>query len=90
MTKKLNEDTSFNLSIKTIIAVCLGIGSLISLYFVLKADIAEAKILPKPQITRIEYELKDKIIRETILNTQEDVNDIQETLERIEDKVYER
>ena len=60
------------------------------MYFTLKTEIAIAKELPKPIITEKEYELKDELIRNTILQTQEDIKDMQETLERIEDRVYGR
>ena len=56
----------------------------------LKSEIAVAKELPKSEVTRIEYELKDELIRNTILKTQDDINKITKTLERIEDKVYDR
>ena len=61
-----------------------------TMYFTLKVDIAAARELPKPEVTKIEYELKDELIRNTILKIEEDINDVQETLERIEDRVYER
>ena len=34
--------------------------------------------------------MKDQMIRQTILTTQEDVKDMQKTLERIENKLYNR
>ena len=50
-----------------------------------------AKELPlplDPEITRMEYDMKDQLIRQTIMTTQEDVKEIKETLEKIEDKIY--
>ena len=61
------------------------------MWFTLQADIAEAKELPlplDPEITRMEYDMKDQLIRQTIMTTQEDVKEIKETLEKIEDKIY--
>ena len=58
----------------------------------LQADIAEAKTLPEPadpEVTRMEYDMKDQMIRQTIMTTQEDVKEIKNTLEKIEDKIYE-
>ena len=46
MAKELNEDTSFKLSIKTLIGIGFAMATLISMYFMLQADIAEAKVLP--------------------------------------------
>ena len=88
--KELNENTAFKLSVKSMIGIGFSMVTLISMWLMLQADIAEAKELPKQEITRIEYELKDELIRNTILQTQQDIIKMQETLERIEDKVYER
>ena len=92
MAKELNEETGFNVSIKTLIAIGFGMASLISMWFMLQADIAEAKALPEPadpEVTRMEFDMKDQMIRQTILTTQEDVKEIKKTLEKIEDKIYE-
>ena len=93
MAKELNEDTGFVLSIKTIIAIGFAMATLISMWFVLQADIAEAKELPQPpdpEVTRMEFDMKDQMIRNTIIDTQKDVEEIKETLEKIEDKLYNR
>jgi len=68
-------------------------ASLISMYFMLQADIAEARelpIIPPDEVTRMEFNMKDQMIRNTIMDTQEDVKEIKETLEKIEDKLYNR
>jgi hypothetical protein len=91
MTKELNEDTTLKLSIKTLAGIAALIFTLVSMWFVLQADIAEAKELPAPpdpEVTRMEFDMKDKMIRQTILTTQEDVKEIKKTLEKIEDKLY--
>jgi hypothetical protein len=91
MAKELNEDTGFNVSIKTLIAIGFGMASLISMWFMLQADIAEAKELPAPadpEVTRMEFDMKDQMIRQTIMTTQEDVKDIKKSIEKIEDKLY--
>ena len=90
MTKELNEDTSFKLSIKTMIGIGFAMTTLISMWFMLQADIAEAKelpIAPPPDVTRMEFDMKDKNIRLTIENTQKDVEEIKDDLDRIEDKI---
>ena len=58
--------------------VTFGIAALVGMWFALQADIAEAKELPAPVIDRIEYDLKDELIRQTIMDTQEDVDKILE------------
>jgi hypothetical protein len=88
--KELNEDSSFKVSIKTLIGIGFGMATIISMWFMLQADIAEAKELPippNPDVTRMEFDMKDKNIRLTIQNTQEDVEEIKEDLRRIEDKI---
>ena len=93
MTKELNEDTSFKLSIKTMIGIGFAMTTLISMWFMLQADIAEAKELPAPpdpEVTRMEFQKKDQMIRNTIMDTQKDDEEIKSTLEKIEDKLYNR
>jgi hypothetical protein len=62
------------------------------MWFTLQADIAEAKELPisAPEVTRMEFDMKDQMIRNTIMDTQKDVEEIKVTLEKIEDKLYDR
>ena len=93
MAKELNEDTGFVLSVKTIIALGFAVATLAGMWFTLQADIAEAKELPPPlgpEVTRMEFDMKDQMIRQTIMDTQEDVQEIKVTLEKIEDKLYDR
>ncbi len=90
MAKELNEDTGFHVSIKTLIAIGFAMATIISMWFILQADIAEAKELPNPlppDVTRMEYDMKDQLIRQTIMSTQEDVNELKERLVRMEDKI---
>ena len=92
MTKELNEDSGFKVSIKTLIGIGAAMATIISMWFMLQADIADAKELPAPadpEVTRMEFDMKDQMIRQTIMTTQEDVKEIKETLEKIEDKIYE-
>ena len=91
--KELNEDSSFKVSIKTLIAIGFAMATVIGMWFALQADIAEAKELPvplPPDVTRMEFDMKDQMIRNTIITTQSDVEEIKETLEKIEDKLYNR
>jgi len=93
MAKELNEETGFNVSIKTMIAVGFAMATIIGMWFALQADIAEAKELPAPlppDVTRMEFDMKDQMIRNTIMTTQKDVEEIKKSLEKIEDKLYNR
>ena len=85
--KELNEDTSFNVSVKTLGGIAVFIFTIVGLWFTLQADIAELPIPPPADVTRMEFDMKDKNIRLTIQNTQKDVEEIKEDLRRIEDKI---
>lgn len=93
MTKELNEETTLKLSIKTLGGISVLIFTLVSMWFMLQADIARAMelpIAPDPEVTRMEFDMKDKMIRQTIMDTKADVDEMKKTLERIEDKLYNR
>ena len=93
MAKELNEDSGFKVSIKTLIGIGAAMATVISMWFMLQADIAEARDLPIPppqDVTRMEFDMKDQMIRNTIMTTQSDVEEIKKTLEKIEDKLYNR
>ena len=90
MAKRLNEDTGFNISIKTLIGIGFAMATIISMWFMLQADIAEAKELPvvEQEVTRMEFDMKDQMIRQTIMDTKTDVEEIKKSIEKIEDKLY--
>ena len=72
MAKELNEDTGFVLSIKTLVGIGFVIATIVGMWFALQADIAEAKELPappSPEVTRMEFDMKDQMIRNTIMET---------------------
>jgi len=90
MAKELNEDTGFTVSIKTLAGIGVSLATIIGMWFTLQADIAEAKSLPlppDPEITRMEFDMKDQLVRQTIMSTQEDVTELKEDLDRIEAKI---
>jgi hypothetical protein len=90
MAKELNEDTSLNVSIKTLGGIAAGIATVVGMWFALQADIEEARQLPAPQapvISRMEFDMKDKLVRQTIMTTQEDVKEIKTQLGKLNDKI---
>ena len=90
MAKELNEDTGFNVSVKTLIGIGFAMATIISMWFMLQADIEEAKQLPEPpqpEITRMEFDMKDQLVRQTIMTTQEDVKEIKIQLDKLNDKI---
>ncbi len=83
MAKHVGEVTKITFDLKTIGMGVAGLAALIGMWFTLQADIAEAKELPKPlppDITRMEFDMKDQLIRQTIMTTQEDVSELKRIL----------
>ena len=90
MSKELSEESKFQISIKTLGGIAAGLSILIGMWFTLQAEIAEAKELPlppDPEVTRMEFDMKDQLVRQTIMSTQEDVDEIKSDLDRIEEKI---
>ena len=90
MAQQIGEDTKVTLDLKTIGMAVAGIGTIVAMWIALQADIAEAKELPvppDPEITRMEFDMKDQLIRQTIMSTQEDVTEIKQDMKRIEEKI---
>ena len=67
---EVGKDTKFSLTIETAISILVSVGMVIGMWFTLQADIEEAKELPVPEVGRTEYDLKDQMIRNTIIETQ--------------------
>ena len=90
MAKQIGEDTKVTLDLKTIGMIVTLVIMLAGMWYKIQADIAEAKELPEPaapEITRMEFDMKDQMIRNTIMTTQEDVSELREDLDRIEEKI---
>ena len=85
--KELNEETSFKISIKTLAGIAALIFTLVGMWFTLQADISEAKELPAPEVSKMEFNMKDENIRNTIIETRDDVRKLEERMIRIEDKI---
>jgi hypothetical protein len=85
--KELNEETSFKISIKTLGGIAALIFTLVGMWFTLQGDIAEAKELPKPEISKMEFDMKDVNIRQSIKNTERNVEKLEERMIRMEDKI---
>ena len=88
--KEISEDSKFEISLKTMGGIAFLIATLVGMWFTLQADIDEAKLLPEPpepEVTKMEFDMKDKMIRQTIMTTQEDVAEIKEDIKRIEEKI---
>ena len=93
---QIDQDTTFELTLKDAAGLGFVLVSILSVYFSLKADIALAMEKPEPVISEQEYHYKDEIVRKTIMLTQqdvdamkEDVREIKETLKTLEERLYE-
>ena len=92
MAKELSENSKFEVSLKTLGGISFLIAAFVGMWFTLQADIGEAKLLPvppDPEVTKMEFDMKDQMIRQTILTTQEDVKEIKEELKYIRVKIDE-
>jgi hypothetical protein len=88
MSRELSKDTKFAISIETLGALAVAIATLVGMYYALQSDIDEAKRLPPAEVSRTEYDLKDQLIRETIINIEEKVDDNGLKLDKIEERLY--
>ena len=86
---KIGENTKITIDLKTIGLAIGGLIMMIGMWFTLQQDIALAKELPEPVIERMEFDMKDELIRQTIMDTQDDVEEIKETLKKMDERLYE-
>ena len=84
---ELGKDTKFSLTLETAGTIVVTLGMIIGMWFTLQSDIEEAKELPVPEVSRTEYDLKDQMIRNTIIETQKDVTEVKETQKEMRDDV---
>jgi len=89
MSKELSEDTSLKISIKTLIGIGVAIASAVGMYYTLMKEIEVAKTLPEPVISRTEFDLKDQMVRDAVMNTQKQVEEIHESVKIIDERLYE-
>ena len=92
----VTEHTKLTLDIKTIGIIIAFTISLATTYFTLQAQIQQAMEEPKPEVTAIEYEYKDLLVRESVLRLEEkqtimadDIKEVKAQLEKIDQRLYE-
>ena len=88
---KISEKSEFTLDLKTIGMVVAMAISVSGTYFTLKADIdANKKALEKGNwVSATEYELKDELVRSTIMGNSKKLDAIENKLNTIDDRLYE-
>ena len=82
---KISENTEFKIDIKTVIGIIMFTTTIVGMYYTLQEDIAQAKTLPPVEVTRLEYELKEKWNEDMIIDLKERVD----MLEQIDDVAFE-
>jgi hypothetical protein len=82
---KISENTEFKIDIKTVIGIIMFTTTIVGMYYTLQEDIAQAKTLPPVEVTRLEYELKEKWNEDMIIDLKERVD----MLEQVDDVVFE-
>ena len=90
MKKELSEDSKFEISVKTLGGIAVLVATLVGMWFQLNASIDEAKLLPvppDPEVTKMEFDMKDLNIRQSIYSTQEDVKEIKEDMKYLRNKL---
>jgi len=90
--KELSEESKFEVSLKTLGGIAILIFTLVGMWFSLNASIEEAKLLPEPpapEVTKMEFDMKDRMIRQTIMTTQDDVKEIKEDMKYLRNKLDE-
>ena len=80
---EVGKDTKFTLSLETGISILVTVGMIIGMWYSLQAEIELAKELPEPEVSRMEYDLKDQMIRDSILNTENKVDKLEEKVDDI-------
>ena len=86
---EISKDSKFTRSIESLVVLGSVIVTTVGMWYTLQAEIELAKELPQPEVSRTEYDLKDQLIRETIMNTQEKVEENSDKLDNIDSKLYE-
>ena len=86
---ELGEDTMLGVSIKTLIALGVGLSIAVGMYFNLQAEIQLAKELPEPAVSRTEFDLKDELVRSTIMSNAKNIEEMKKQLDKIENRIFE-
>ena len=86
---EVGEDTMLGVSIKTLIALAIGLSVAVGVYYDLQAEIQIAKELPVPAVSRTEFDLKDELVRSTIMSNAKNIEEMKAQLDKIENRIFE-
>jgi hypothetical protein len=82
---EVSKDSKFTLSLETAGSIAVTIAMIVGMWYTLQADIEEAKKLPEPEVSRMEYDLKDQMVRDSIMNTEEKVEKLEEKVDSVKE-----
>ena len=85
MATELSKDSKLTFSLETAISIAVTIAMIVGMWYSLQSEIEEEKRLPEPEVSRMEYELKDQMIRDSILNTEEQVDKLEDKVDDIKE-----
>ena len=91
----VGESTRLTFDLKTIVLI-IGVAVSISFtYFTLEAKIDRAMVEPAPDVTRMEFNYKDELVRTSIEQVEKDVkqitndiSEIKEQLNKMDERLY--
>ena len=99
MSNELSKDTKFSISIQTMISAAVGIATLVGFYYMMMAEIQEAKELPKiDNIYEEEYPSRHpgynwpssmEQYKSQVGGLEVAVSDLEEQVERLEEEIVE-
>ena len=99
MSNELSKDTKFSISIQTMISAAVGIATLVGFYYMMMAEIQEAKELPKiDNIYEEEYPSRHpgynwpssmEQYKTQVGGLEAAVSDLEEQVERLEEEIVE-
>ena len=105
MSKEISEESKFQISLKTLGAIAVGIATLVGFYYKLHSEIEEAKELPKIGTGvysidasdanaketyppgRNEYQMKDQLARQTLMQIKKEWEDLKIRTVDLEEKI---
>jgi len=88
MLDSFGEDRVMGISIKSLVAIGMTVAVAASGYTMIKQDIQEAKLLPKSPVSAEEFRLQTEIIDNAILDTKADIENINSSLKKIDERLY--
>jgi len=87
---KINQNTEFNINIKSVIGIIMFTSSLVGMYYTLQDDIEDAKKMPKAVIDRIEYDLKQDWHTNHINKLEDEVKELREWCKELDEEIYKK